>query len=294
MICNFWAKTLASDPNADWSKLRIWKRDLKGAYTLQSFRPEVEGLFGMMLTGDIVYFHFVGIFGWAGAPATFQVVMRAIQWESSHCLQNFTIMYVDNIIGVSMDDYVADDLQRARDICTGLLGPTAVADEKTEEGRKVDVIGYVIDLDSQRVSIARKNYLSALHSFVSIDVEKKMGLRIAQRLASWASRYGQICRVMRPLCGALNRLIAGRSAPRVLFVLSAEVKIAIKSWQAMLCLIRYQEFRFTRTIESFSPALPLTIAEFDASLSGAGLIWYQRTNGAEVAMGVCAVELYLF
>lgn len=186
---------------------------------------------------------------------------------------------------------MADDLQRARDICTGLLGPTAVADEKTEKDRRVDVIGYVIDLDSRQVSIARKKYLSALHGFVSIDIEKKMGLRTAHRLASWASRYGKICRVMRPLRGALNRLIAGRSAPHALFVVSAEAKIAIKSWQAKLCLIRYQESRFTRTLKSFSLALPLTVAEFDASLSGAGLIWFQRTNGAEVAMGVCAVDL---
>lgn len=265
--------------------------DLKGAYTLLSFRPEDVGLFGMMLTEDIVYFQIVGIFGWAGTPAAFQVVTRAIQWELSHCLQSSTIMYVDDIIGVCMDDDVADDLRRTRDICTGLLGPTAVADDKTEIGRRVDVIGYVIDLDSQRVSISRKNYLSALHGFVSCEVEKKMNLRTAQKLASWASRYGKICRVMRPLCGALNRLISGRSVAHAVFVVSAEAKIAIKCWQAMLCLVRYQESRFTRTLESFSHNLPLTIAEFDASLSGAGLIWYQRTDGTEVAVGVCAVDI---
>jgi hypothetical protein len=118
-----------------------------------------------------------------------------------------------------------------------------------------------------------------------------MDLRTAQKLASWASRYGKICRVMRPLCGALNRLIAGRSSAHALFVVSAEAKIAIKCWQAMLCLVRYQEPRFTRTLESFSHTFPLTIAEFDASLAGAGLIWYQRMNGAEVAVGVCAVDI---
>ena len=290
MICNFWAKTLALDHTADWSQLRIWKMDLKGAYTLLSFRPEDVGLFGMMLTGNIVYLQFVGIFGWAGTPAAFQVVTRAIQWELGHCLKSSTIIYVDDIIGICMEKDVSEDLRRTRDICTGLLGPNAVADDKTETGRRVDVIGYVIDLDSQRVSIARKNYLNALHGFISINVEMKMNLRTAQKLASWASRYGKICRVMRPLCGALNRLIAGRSEAHATFLVSAEAKIAIKCWQSMLCLVRYQESRFTRTLESFSPALPLTIAEFDASLAGVGLIWYQR-NGAEVAMGVCAVSI---
>ena len=55
--------------------------DLKRAYTLLSFKPEDAGLFGVLLTGDIVYLQIAGIFGWAGTPAAFQVVTRAISWE---------------------------------------------------------------------------------------------------------------------------------------------------------------------------------------------------------------------
>ena len=50
MVCKFWAKTIEEDLHADWNDLRIWKMDLKGAYTLLSFRPEDVGLFGMQLT----------------------------------------------------------------------------------------------------------------------------------------------------------------------------------------------------------------------------------------------------
>ena len=57
--------------------------DLKGAYTLLSFRP---GLFAMLLTDDIVYFQLAGIFGWAGTLAAFQVVTRAISQELHHAL----------------------------------------------------------------------------------------------------------------------------------------------------------------------------------------------------------------
>lgn len=39
------------------------------------------------------------------------------------------------------------------------------------------------------------------------------------------------------------------------------------------------------------PTVPAIIAEFDASLSGAGIIWYAVDNGAEVARGVSAVDL---
>jgi hypothetical protein len=59
----------------------------------------------------------------------------------------------------------------------------------------------------------------------------------------------------------------------------------------MLCLVRFKETEFTRTIESFAPATPILVAEFDSSLSGAGLIWFVRTDGAEVVRGVSAVNL---
>ena len=118
-----------------------------------------------------------------------------------------------------------------------------------------------------------------------------MSLRTAQKLASWGSRYGKICRVMRPFCGALNRLIAGRTETNASSPVSSEVRIAIKCWIAMLCLVRHQESRFTRSLDSFVPTIPTSIVEFDASLSGAGLIFYERANGTEASRGVCAVDL---
>jgi hypothetical protein len=96
---------------------------------------------------------------------------------------------------------------------------------------------------------------------------------------------------MRPFCGALNRLIAGRTEVHATFHLSKESQIAIKCWQAILCLVRYQETRFTRTLESFAPSFPAMVAEFDASLSGAGLIWSHRNNGTEAVVGVIAVDI---
>ena len=81
------------------------------------------------------------------------------------------------------------------------LGSGAVA--KTEHGTRMDVIGNTIDLNTERVLIASKNFLTALHGFITTDVVERVNLRSAQRLASWATRYGKICRVMRPFCGAL-------------------------------------------------------------------------------------------
>jgi hypothetical protein len=119
-------------------------------------------------------------------------------------------------------------------------------------------------------------------------VTRGINLRAAQRLASFGTRYGKICQVMRPFCGALHRVTWGRVDEHAVFALSTEAIIAIKCWRTMLCLVRFKEKEYTRTFESFAPATPILVAELDSSLSGAGLIWSVRTNGNEVVRGVSA------
>ena len=45
-------------------------------------------------------------------------------------------MYVDDIVGVCMLSDLDSDLALTRETCVSLLGPTAVADDKTETGRQ--------------------------------------------------------------------------------------------------------------------------------------------------------------
>jgi hypothetical protein len=111
-------------------------------------------------------------------------------------------MYVDDIIGVCFASDLEKDLVKARHVCTDLLGSGAVADDKTEKGTRLDIIGDTVCLETERVLISRKNFMTALHGFVSIDVSKRVNLRQMQRLASLGTRYGMICRVMRPFCSA--------------------------------------------------------------------------------------------
>jgi hypothetical protein len=87
MIYDFWRAAKRRGPSVRWEDMRIWKMDLRGAYTLLSFRPEDVGLFAMLLSDDLVYLQMVGIFGWSGTSAAFQVVTRAITWELRHALR---------------------------------------------------------------------------------------------------------------------------------------------------------------------------------------------------------------
>ena len=291
MMMSFWEKAVESNAAVQWSHLRLWKMDLKGAYTLLSFRPEDAGLFGMEVTGGLVYLQIAGIFGWACTPAAFQTITRAIKWELSHSLRSSIEMYVDDIIGVCFEEDLAEDLVRARGVCTDLLGSSAVADDKTEWGRRLDIIGFTVDLDLMSVTISRKNFLNTLYGFMSIDLEAPISLRVAQRLASWGSRYGSICRAMRPFSAALHRMAAGRTTRMSTFLVNSEAKLAIRLWRTMLVLVRFDEARYSRPMQSFVKTMPEYIIEFDASLSGVGILWYKRVNGAEVCLGGSAVSL---
>ena len=92
MILRFWEQCEGPKTIQHWRRLRIWKMDLRGAYTLLSFRPEDAGLFGMELTGDLIYLQICGIFGWSSTPAAFQVVTRALKWEFKSLIKSYTEM----------------------------------------------------------------------------------------------------------------------------------------------------------------------------------------------------------
>jgi hypothetical protein len=83
----------------------------------------------------------------------------------------------------------------------------------------------------------------------------------------------------------------GRTSSQALIYLSAEARIAVQVWRAMLSLVRFREMEFTRAISTFAPEHHCVIAEFDSSLSGSGAIWYAREGSAEFVLGVSAVDL---
>ena len=77
VILKFCTRAKGKDPTLQWSDLRLWNMDLRGAYQLISFRPPDAGLFGMELTSHIPP-------DCRSTPAAFQVTTRAIQWELKH------------------------------------------------------------------------------------------------------------------------------------------------------------------------------------------------------------------
>lgn len=50
-------------------------------------------------------------------------------------------MYVDDIVGVCMAVDLSDEIECAKAVCVDLLGPNAIAEDKTESGIRLDVLG---------------------------------------------------------------------------------------------------------------------------------------------------------
>ena len=177
-------------------------------------------------------------------------------------------------------------------ICIDLLGPNAVADDKSKSGRRLKLIGYIVDLDKKTLSIARKNFLNTVYGFYTVDTKAQTTLSFAQKLASWASRYSMIFRHMRPFSSALHQATCGRSNKAVSFKFRPEAQRSIQMWRATLALVELNEEQFARPLDSFKPQTVEYIVEFDASLSGVGLLWYKRDeNNNEFSLGAAAVDL---
>lgn len=72
-------------------------------------------------------------------------------------------MYVDDVIGVGLVTDISEDIIACEEVCTQMLGPDAVATEKTESGPRVEIIGYTVDLNLGTMSLAWKNFLNTLY-----------------------------------------------------------------------------------------------------------------------------------
>ena len=116
-----------------WDDIILWKMDLKGAFTLMFVDPDSCQRLAFQLTNDLTMIYHVGMFGWTGMPAAFQVVTRALTRALAKHLRpgGEATMYVDDLMGCRRLADLEHDLDQARELCNGLLGPGAVAEKKT-------------------------------------------------------------------------------------------------------------------------------------------------------------------
>jgi hypothetical protein len=114
-----------------------------------------------------------------------------------------------------------------------------------------------------------------------------------QRVASHASRYKRVCPLMAPFTRILHGACKNHPHPQARFALTRKEWMAVWMMRILLILSALYGCRFTRSFRSFAQHLELVqwVLEYDACLTGVGMIWFRVVNGHEVAVGCCAVSL---
>lgn len=256
----------------------LWKADLKGAFTLLNFRPKDVKYLACELTDDLILLYHTGLFGWTGTPYAFQVITRVIKRLLRKHVSEYVNMYVDDMIGVCMDWEFESIKKKVIRICEGLLGPNAVASDKWDHGRRIDVLGWHIDLDSLLVSIARRNFLKVVCGFFNPNITNKATVHELERLASWSARYTTILRHAAPLTSVLYSEIKGMRNRNISKKVSNTGVSAILIWRYLLCMLEFNYSKYSRSLYSFSESVSTYKLSFDASLEGIGVGVYRISD----------------
>ncbi|MEI8301616.1 MAG: hypothetical protein WCG10_08435, partial [Chlamydiota bacterium] len=264
-----------------WENAILWKMDLKGAFTLLYVRPTDVPLLSFELTNNLTVMHHTGMFGYTGMPGCFDVISRVLCRNLKEVIKGVCRVYVDDIISISHQSEVDDEQNTASEYCEGLLGPSAVEKEKTMSGRSLDVIGWNICLDTKKVGIARKNMLKTFYGLVTLDETSPVTLEELQKVASWAARYSLVCRQLRPFTRALYSCIRHYTNKHVKIKLSEEAVSTIQLWRIFFIFLKVNPITYKRDLNSFVHFEPSYVVEYDASLTGVGIILFELNRNKE-------------
>ena len=253
-----------------WDDVMLWKMDLQGAFTLLWIRADHTPLLEFPLVAGLVVIHLIGLFGWAGMPAAFQVLTRTLEALIGSAITGSSCFYVDDLMPCSIRSNIKTDQAVARDIITSLAGPGALAPDKEEVGRRLDFIGWQFCLDRRTVSVSRRNLLKTVHAFFCFPLGARLPRLLLQRMGSLAIRISELCAFMRPFTASLTADLHGfrDSSPMRRRRLSPLALCDIAMWRAFLVFINLEAVSIVRPLVSFGNMTPTVAIEYDASLTG--------------------------
>jgi hypothetical protein len=210
-----------------WDKIVLRTHDLANAFMLLDILTESAQLLANKLTENVTLMYMVGMFGWVGTPYAFDIITRSLRWAIRRKITGRLDMYVDDLMGCSRSENREEDMRIAADIARQLLGPDAIAETKAEFGRRIDMLGWVIDLDKRVVFIAEHNFMKTFHGFFTVDLSKPIPFRTIEKLASWASRYSILSRCMKPFVNVFYQSLIGNSNRSVAIIATEDLSQAI-------------------------------------------------------------------
>lgn len=275
-------KVLAARKRYGRVRLILYKCDVKGAFNLLLFAAWCVRLTAFALAAGLTVLHLVGQFGWTGTPHAWGVVMRILLTIASEAIgECFLEIFVDDFMGATDIDLVDSEMGKVTAAITGLLGPGAEAPQKNERGRRLDLIGWTVDLDTETVTMSRRNLLKALVAFYSVDEKRGVTLGQVEVAASLGIRYAAINRGMKVFTVSLFKEISRYNGNRTIRRhLSGQSRQDIIMWRAFLVMVGLDEPRYARSFDSFRAKEEASVViEYDGSLKGLGIGVSRVTDG---------------
>jgi hypothetical protein len=274
-------------------QLELWTFDIAAAFLKLSYDPELVHHIGVELRDDLYMFFLAGVFGLTSMPFAFNVITRAVVWELNHrILSGRGLQYVDDGLICSLRSEMRHEQAAVERFLVGLLGEDAMAKHKLAEGPRLTFIGYLVDTSTLNISVSDRNIKKAIHAFQSTDLTQgaRVPVKHLQKLASLGSRYSSICLLLRPFTRVLYASYTGRSEAASV-PLSALCIAVIRMFRNMFVMMGVRPLAFTRTFQSFVTEPHQWVCEFDASLSGIGLLWFEVVHGREIARAHASVDI---
>jgi hypothetical protein len=221
---------------------RAVEEGLASAFNLMDFDTASSILLAFELTDGMTAVHTTGMFGWTGTSYAFQVITRVmVDLLCRKHLEGLMTMYVDDRLGVTHKDHVEKNMDTADGLARGLLGPNAIAKDKTERGRALDWF----DLDTMTVSASRRNMLKAMHAFFFVTLEGTLSLIEVERMAV-------LCAQMRPNAAALHvNKTTFEGDHNAMKTPSELVRCDVVMWRSFFCLLQVGPANFARPLDSF-------------------------------------------
>ena len=112
-------------------------------------------------------------------------LLSALDVITEHTIDDAEVLYVDDLNVCSNRRIFASDMSRVDDEVRTLLGPSSVAADKDKSGRRLDMMGWLIDLDAQQlVTIFDWSFDKTVYAFLSFNVDEPARSWLRWRLAT--------------------------------------------------------------------------------------------------------------
>ena len=219
------------------SELRIWKEDIRSAFSQFNIKPEDTYKVAFMFEKGLILIMIWGFFGWTGAPLVFACFSRSMLEVLAKTALGRIFLFCDDFIGCGHHSVVNGDQKSAQALINHVFGDDKVALEKSvPPSTKVEVLGWWIDLDQETIRPSDKSIRKLFFVFFSVNAKAShWSLEMCQILSSLAHRYSQALMGMRPFVQAFDEMCGGK--PSKWRKVSGKARFAVEMWRVCLIML---------------------------------------------------------